>query len=85
MTLWAAVLGCVPPDREMKVGATLVGLLLESVSVVWSFTSFALEALPRDTWDGISIGSTTVVTTLLKARLCCAVRVRGELVVSRKS
>ena len=48
-----AILGCVPPDYEAKMGATLVRQLLEVASGGWNFTSFAPKALPRGAGDGI--------------------------------
>ena len=48
-----AILGCVPPYDEVKVGATFVGLLLEAASGVWNFAALTREVLPRNTRDGI--------------------------------
>ena len=41
-----ATLGCASPDDEVKVGATLVRILLEAVTGAWSFSSLAPVALP---------------------------------------
>ena len=46
-------LGCVPPDDEAKVGAPLVGLLIDTAFGAWTFSSLAPEALPRDALGGI--------------------------------
>ena len=48
-----AILGCVPPDDEVKAGTTLARLLLEVAYDAWSFASLALGLLPRDAGDGI--------------------------------
>ena len=49
-----AILGCVRPDDEAKVGATLVMLLFEVASSVWGFASLTPDAIPRGAGDGIA-------------------------------
>ena len=68
-----AILGCVPPDDEAKVGATLARVRFEASSGSWSFASLRPHALVR---DGIPSqgespynGDHLTVGTLV---LCCA-------------
>ena len=42
-----AMLGCIPPDDDAKVGATLIRFLLKATSL-WSFVSLGPDALPGD-------------------------------------
>ena len=68
-----AILDCIPPNDEVKVGATLVRLLRKAASSAWSFAYLAVDVLPKDGGDGIPSESPYNgghrVSTLV---LCCA-------------
>ena len=59
------ILGWIPQGGEAKMGAPLIGILLEAASGAWSLTSHTPKALTRDTrnWHPKVIHP-TVVTIL---------------------